>query len=588
MNTLAPSRLLSQGQLSFAFLMLMLCVPFLNPHHRNPIPSFFPEWWAAILGLAAGGALLLSQKLPQVSLPKIALLPALLSVLIFLQLAWHPGASFELSLLAALYLLWAIFMMGLGSALANAYSKNKLADTMATGILLGALLSTLVVALQWQGSMTNTFWVNAKSSERLFGNVNQPNHLALQLWMGIAALLHLQRRKHFNWPLATAAMILLVFASLLTGSRALWLYAGGLVVLATLLNRKQDAPPSLLPGAVLAFAATAGGKVLLPLLNTVSGNNSTGPVGWVQQGSDGVRGGLWWIATQMGAEMPWQGIGWGHFSSASYARIEHYRALAPNSLTLVPGEHAHNITLNLFAELGILAPLLLLLCLGLWLRRVWRHEITPPAAFSLCLLLFLGLHAQLEYTLWYAYFLGIAALALTLSDPGQAWIPPLRRSLVGIVLCAALAALLLLRIDYQRLEQAMHWRSRGENASNVHWEDVIKDLVDLRQHSQFGRYVDLAMIGAMPLNRDALRGKLTLCEHGIDFSPTHYAVFKCAALRALNGEPELAKTNFLRALASYPEKTRQIADELSGLTSTYPELGPLLVASQTKPPNKTE
>lgn len=569
------NRLLPPGHLALLLLALMLSLPFLDPHHHNPIPSFYAEWWAALFGLAAGLCLLLPRPPAALQLPKIALLPALLAALILIQLAFHPAARGEMSLLAVLYLLWVIYLMGLGKTLAAVHGQAPLADTLAGGILLGALLSALIVAAQWSGLKVSIDWVSPPAGDRLFANLNQPNHLALQLWIGVAALIHLQTRQRVGAPLAAAATVLLVAAALLSGSRALWLYAGGLVLWAILLRRKMPAARSWLPGALWALVATAIGKLTLPTLT-----GQAGPVSWVQPASDGIRGGLWWMASRMGIENPWLGIGWGHFSSATYGRIEDFRRLAPASLQLVPGEHAHNFALNLFAELGVLAPLLLLVLLVLWLRRVGRHEMTPPAAFALAVLLLLGIHAQLEYTLWYAYFLGIAALALALADPGHVTLPPLRRSLLGLVLVAAIATLLLLRHDYERLEQAMSGRPRGDDAANASRPSAIEQLVDLRRRSQFGRYVDLAMVGAMPLNREALPDKLVLCEHAIAFSPTDYTVFKCAALHALNGQAELAMTQWTRALASYPRRADEVTAELSALIGDHPELAPLLAAAR--------
>lgn len=569
------NRLLTGKHLALLLLAAMLSLPFLYPHHRNPIPSFHSEWWATLFGLAAGFWLLWPRPQVGVQLPKMALLPALLAALILVQLALLPEARGEMSLLAVLYLLWVIYLMGLGKTLAAVHGPAALADTMAAGILLGALLSCLVVALQWSGLKLSTDWVSPPVGNRLFANLNQPNHLALQLWIGIAALIHLQTRQRVGALLAAAATVLLVAAALLSGSRALWLYAGGLVIWAFVLRRKMPATPSWLPGALGALATTAIGKLTLPSLI-----GQAGPVGWVQPASDGIRGGLWWMASRMGIENPWLGIGWGHFSSATYGRIEDFRSLAPAALQLVPGEHAHNLALNLFAELGIFAPLLLLVLLVLWLRRVGRHEMTPPAAFALAVLLLLGLHAQLEYTLWYAYFLGIAALALALADPGQVTLPPLRRSLLGLVLVAAVATLLLLRHDYNRLEQAMSGSTSGADATSASRQAVIGQLVDLRRRSQFGRYVDLAMVGAMPLNREALADKLVLCDHAIAFSPTDYAVFKCAALHALNGQADLAMRQWTRALASYPRRTDEVSAELAALIGDHPELAPLLDAAR--------
>src|SRR2546427_11196535 len=47
-----------------------LCLlPFLLPYHQQPVLSFFPEWLAAALGIAASLTLLVGRGAPAVSLP---------------------------------------------------------------------------------------------------------------------------------------------------------------------------------------------------------------------------------------------------------------------------------------------------------------------------------------------------------------------------------------------------------------------------------------------------------------------------------------------------------------------------------------
>ena len=563
---------LAVDRLPLLLVAAMVSLPMLDPHHRNPIPSFFAEWWAALLGLLAGLWLLLPRYRRPLGLPALALLPAGLALLIALQLAVHPAARVEMSLLALLYLLWVIYLLALGDLLAGVHGAARLADVLAGGLLAGALLSALVVALQAGGVIPAGGWISPPVGDRLYANLNQPNHLALQLWLGIAAAIHLGAGRRIDRRLAAAVVVVLVVASLPSGSRALWLYAFGLVGLTALLRRRLPDGAVRLGGALLALAAALIGQALLPQLTVAIGQRLADGI----TSGEGIRGGLWWMAVRMGLESPWLGIGWGHFSSAGFARIDHFRAIAPAGLELVPGEHAHNLGLHLLAELGLPALLLLLGCLIFWLRRVWRQPITPPAALGLALLLLLGLHAQVEYTLWYAYFLGIAALACCLAEPRRLLLPALRPRLVGLVLGGAIAALLMLRHDYTRLEQAMYWQRGVPRA----WSEVIAELVELRKSSQFGRYVDLVMIGAMPLDRVALPDKLALCEQGIAFSPPAYAVFKCAALRALAGDAPRAGREFALALASYPGQAATVAAVLAPLTPPYPELAPLLAAAR--------
>ena len=562
------------GDLALLPFGLMLSLPFLYSHHRHPIPSFYAEWWAGMLGLLAALCLLSPRYRLNFSLPKIALLPAALAGLVLIQLALHPTTRSDNALLAVLYFLWVILLMGTCNALTAIHGKSRVADSVAFAIAIGALLSALVVMLQFGGASMGTIWVNP-SSGRLLGNLSQPNHLALLLWLGIAALIHLQTRQRVSPISAACAIALLVFASLLSGSRALWLYAIGLVVLGFILRRSVSKQESCLPGAALALGLTVVGSVALPLLSGATGASYDAPVGWINPHSDGARGGLWWMAARMGFDHPWLGIGWGNFSSASFAQIDSFRSLAPASLTLVPGEHAHNLALNLLAELGLIAPLLLIALAGNFLWRITRQGIAQSNPLALSLLLLLVLHAQLEYTLWYSYFLGIAAIALALGDPDKFPLPRLRFSMLAIVLFGATATLLLLRHDYTRLEQAMYWRVDASAAAKKPWNTVLKELIELRQQSQFGGYVDLVLVGTMRLDRTALADKLVLCDQAIGFSPADYAVFKCAALLALNQQPSEAMRLFGQALAAYPGKAPEVEQSLAPLVEQFPELGAL-------------
>jgi len=299
----------------------------------------------------------------------------------------------------------------------------------------------------------------------------------------------------------------------------------------------------------------------------------------MREGSDNIRGGLWWIAARMGWENLWLGVGWGGFSSASFSRIDNYLVSAPASLNLVAGEHAHNIALNLLAELGIAAPLLLIATAGAWLWRTLRQALTPAIGFGVALILLLALHAQLEYTLWYTYFLGIGAIAVALAEPAWKPLPKIRPSMIVLVLASAFFVLLLLQHDYRRLENAMYWQSADQMPKQT-WSTVIAELVDLSGHSQFGGYVDLTVIGAMPIDAKNLPEKLRVCESGLAFSPPDYAVFKCAALLAINDQPAEAERLFRKALAAYPGKAAATAAWLAPLVELYPQLAPLRDAAK--------
>src|SRR6266849_5673398 len=87
-----------------------LCLlPFLLPYHQQPLLSFYPEWLAAALGIAASLTLLVGRGVPAVSFVSLPV-PArwLIAFAVFLaaQAASGGHAYSQLPLLAALYVLY--------------------------------------------------------------------------------------------------------------------------------------------------------------------------------------------------------------------------------------------------------------------------------------------------------------------------------------------------------------------------------------------------------------------------------------------------------------------------------------------------
>jgi hypothetical protein len=567
-----PRPALNAGTAALTALALMVCIPFLMPHHRLPIPTFFQEWWAIIFGLGAASVLLVERYREAFALPRIALLPLALAGVVLLQGALMPAVRGDMTLIAALVLLWASLLAGLARTLAIVHGERAVATALAAGIAVGALGSALVVALQWGESLRGTGLISSPIGNRLFGNLNQPNHLSLQLWLGIAALLYLFSGRRI-------AIGLLVFASLLSGSRAVVIYAALLPSVSLLQHRRGESGRSTLGLAVFALVTTAIGYLLLDALAEPVGATTLAHRTW---GKDGhaLRAGLWWMAGQMGLQNSISGVGWGRFSAESFTGLVRFGADAPKALILVPGEHAHNIFMQLFAELGATGPLLVIGFGGLWLTGTLRRRISSENFLALALVLLLLLHAQIEYTLWYAFFLGIAACALALGESSLITFRLPRPMSILLVLFASLGTAGLLRSDYTRLETTLQW-PLGENLEKPRpWKEVSADLVSLRQRSRFGGYVDLVLVGAMRFDREVLPEKLALCDAAMSFSPTDYAVFKCAGLLALAGRDGEAQDRLERAMLAYPGQVEEFIRVGEAQVAEYPELRPLLDAAR--------
>jgi len=284
------------------------------------------------------------------------------------------------------------------------------------GILCVSLGSLQVFASQSTGGD----WISQASSPgRATANLRQPNHLAsLLLWSLIAAI-WLAEARAVPRRIAQGMFVLLVFGVVLTASRT---GIVGVLLLAawSLLDKRLTASSRvLLAGAPVVYAlcwlalaawARFGDQVFIGQARLTGDGDLSSQ-----------RFAIWSNTLELIARYPWFGVGFGEFNFAW-------------TLTPFPDrprqffDHAHNLPLHLIAELGIPlgALVLALLAYALWRAFAASREATGLEAITLrcafMMVLMMALHSQLEYPLWYAYFLLPTALVfgLCLGGPARA------------------------------------------------------------------------------------------------------------------------------------------------------------------------
>jgi O-antigen ligase len=290
------------------------------------------------------------------------------------------------------------------------------------GLVVAGACSALISCVQvFAPAWPDGDWV-ARSGlpGRAVGNLRQPNHLSsLLLWAMIATVgLRETRRMH-----QAAGLILqfsLVFALVLTGSRTGVL---GMLLLAAwgLLDRRLSrASRTLLLASPAVFAATWFG---LSEWAHATGH-AFGAEGRLSLTSGGdissSRFAIWSNTVVMIANQPLAGVGLGEFNLA-------WTLSAFPDRPIAFFDHTHNLALQLWVELGVplgsAVIILLLVALVLTWRHSWWCEGDEGAArrTALMMVLMIGLHSQLEYPLWYAYFLLPTAFAwgFALARPGS-------------------------------------------------------------------------------------------------------------------------------------------------------------------------
>src|SRR6266852_891357 len=260
-----------------------LCLlPFLLPYHQQPMPSFFPEWLAAALGITAALTLLVGRGVTAVSfvyLPLPARWLIVFAVFLAVQAASGGHVYSQLPLVAALYVLYAVLMIWLGAQLTAAFGIERVATVLAAFFLAGALANSLAGVIQFYGRPKLLEDVIAElHGKRAYGNIAQANLYANYLALGEGALLFLWARARVRTAYALPALALLLIGSALSGSRGAVLYALWYGALGLMVVRVQDDPQArrLRFAAYAVAVAALSAYFAVPWLNDVFHLGPTG------------------------------------------------------------------------------------------------------------------------------------------------------------------------------------------------------------------------------------------------------------------------------------------------------------------------
>jgi len=541
-----------------------LCLlPFLLPYHQQPVLSFFPEWLAAALGVSAALAALVGRGVSAASLPMPARWLAAFALFLALRAAGGDHAYPQASLLAAIYVLYAVLMIQLGAKLVAALGVERVVIALAAFLLVGALANSLAGVIQFYGRPALFEDIIAElHGSRAYGNIAQPNLYANYLALGEGALLLLWLRARVRTAYALAALALLVLGGALSGSRGALLYALWFAALGLLAGRVQSGVDAQrLKFAAYAVAAAAlAATFAIPWLNSVFhlGPPGEGTLDRLLDSSGEhaePRLQAWLIALRVFGGAPIAGVGFGEFAGAAFES-----GLDP-SLTR-SGEvwtSPHNLPLHLLAETGTVGAVLALggLCVWAW-RLARRYSMNPETALWWVIAAsgIVLIHSLVEFPMWSAHFLGVAALLVGASTYPEARSPAVSRAgrIATATACAALAITLGIMLrDYVRLDTA---RITGTTLTLASATQAQSDAATMRELARglMAPVAELWMVIGAPLDRSDLAGKLAMSERVARYWPANVVVVRRAVFLAFNGEAAKARGLLARALRTFPRR----------------------------------
>jgi O-antigen ligase len=562
-------------------------VPFLQPVHRFPLTAFYSEWLAFALGLAAAAPLLRRESWRDAALPAAALAPLALIIVLGIQVALGRVPYAGQALMAGLYLLWALLLIVLGQWLRREVSLAPIATFLAWFLLAGGFLHALIGLAQHYGLHDPPLdaLVARRQLPSVFGNLGQLNHYAASMTLALASTAYLYCRRSLPVAAAAAAAALFMSVLALTGSRSPWLYLAALVGLALLLDRLQRSDESrrlavftawLLPSFIAAQML-----VTLPFLHPAGAPIVTSADRLFQIAS-GVapRLQLWREGWQMFLDAPLIGAGFGQFA------WEHFLHQSADGAAAAPGvfNHAHNIVVQLLAETGIAGALIVATAAVVWIADLRNVKLAPEWWWLLALLSVIGIHSMLEHPLWYAYFLGVAALLLGFGAERRIAVrhgggARAATALLVLLGCVNLAAVLPPYRDFERLV----FGSAASAPASAQAQAFTAAMMRAHRDPLLEPYVELAFALGAPIGTDGLQERLELNTRAMRFAPVAAVAYRQALLLALAGDREAALVQLARALRAYPADAEKFFSELEELARRHPaEMTPLLELATAK------
>ena len=557
----------------------MFLLPFLNPYHFFPLTNFYTEWLALALGLAALLPLSVKSFWDEVEIPTLVLWLLGFAALLPLQLVWLDIAYPELSMLGALYVIWAAWLVWLARALAKSCGMEELAVWLAAMLVLGGLLNSGAALVQfygidlWFGSLVASLGATKGGA---YGNFGQNNHFADYVSLALISALYLQIKGRLTWVAAAACAAIFLYALSLSGSRATWLYLPAALAIGLWFRSRSEQPALRRAAVVLAlllplfgllqFAMAHYGFATRPLLAAGAAVAAVTPIDrFVDELARGVlpdAGGsalgtriyMWHQALLMLARQPVLGVGFGQYAGVFFEQAaELSRYHIPNY-----DRNAHNALMQLLAETGLVGAGLV--CAGLvgWLLAL-RRRICATAEnwWMLCLLSVLFVHSMIEYPLWHANFLGVAGILLGIGSQRcvHLRLTALSRFAFPVMLVAGFLTLGSVLRAYRDLELLMYPRVLPKNQAEI--VERNEALLKLHRDTLLAPYIEMTYAGFIVVDRNNLHDKLALNGRVLRLLPVPELAYRQVLLLGLNGERDAALAQLDRAVAVFPYRLKE-------------------------------
>ena len=556
----------SVNDVSLICIGLMFFLPFINMHHVRPLPVFYSEWVAALMGLVAIGVQLGSSvwlKLTHsIKIPQVSLIFVGLAAILCVQWALGILQSNQYALLALSYLTWAFLMVAIGGHLRAKLGLQKSAVYLAYCLVIAASVNVLIVVLQFVARTGGVvpFLPNLSS----FGAVAQANHFASFISLGITSLIYLHAKGYFSKSFFYLLLILFIFLLSFSGSRSAWLYLITIIIFTYILRAdyiKQEKTVNFVHVAkktalwLLPMFALVQLFIYFVIPSKLVNLPTERLLDAVAAPSQSMRLQFWYDSIRIFLESPWLGVGTGKFMASTFLLIDTPTALSSKLVF----EHAHNLFLHLLAEMGVVAVLIVFGGLFAWVKGFKWRALNLETWWLICLLSIISIHSLLEYPLWFAFFLGIFSVLLGFGDENTISI---QLGVISKKMIRGTLALLLI-LGSVNLGTMLVANIKLENWIEKFTNKSISDVAELnwvRKYSLLSPTGQHMYALTMAIDSKHIRENLTDSQSVMSFRPNGIVAYQYALLLQLNCRHEDAIKQLNRALLAYPRNFKIVSE----------------------------
>lgn len=518
-----------------ALLIAAMALPFLIPYHRYPIPTFYQEWAAGVLALLASLLVAVACRRQSFAFPAAAWIPLALLPSVLIHLAIGRYVVFHPYLLYLMWIALALLLMLVGNKLAGLPLPASFADLVAGGLLLGSLVAAVIgFYLRMQGGSAYAWVVD-------IGIIGQRNHNGLYLWLGIIGASQLYLRQASSRIALLVGIGILVEAAVATGSRSIYLYAiGGLALALWAAYRAPDRQ--------LRLRLITVGLAPIALLLVLIGWRwwQTVDVGALSRYSavtvsqDG-RIGHWLSAWRIMIEHPLLGAGPGTFIRESWLMSD---TLPPGTPNVLPTTHAHNLFFQFAAEIGAPTALAVYALLAYWLISALRENRLAQHWIFVAMPLAVLAHNQVEFSLWYVFFLVPTALCMGAASTGHS-AGSFRGASIVFIAAVGLALSLDTAVDYRKLGRILQPTSNTPVSAAT--------LITETAHPLFGAYASSVLASYLPVSDENVQFQFKHLQRAFYVAPLPATVpHRYAAVLGILGRQREAEREKLIAERHIP------------------------------------